>query len=233
MPFCRRVVCSVVLGLLTAALVSAQTTIALTGGDAGDGLALDSTRVVYAYNFNGTGPVTAQGVTFAPYSIGYNVGPYNAISDDPFNGSQASADDNAFRSILKSVAYDGGHGLQIDFSGLTADTPYRVDLLYYSGNFNSREEAIFANGDRIGFVTASQTQPQDTYFVASADNTGSLTLFVASSGPYGGTGFQDGAVANAVVLSSIPEPSTFAAIAGVVVIAFALWRRRSLAPREG
>lgn len=233
MPFPCRLVLLISLGLLPALAASAQTTVTLTGGDSIDGLALDPARVIYAYNFNGTVPVTAQGVTFTPYSIGYDFQPYNAISDEPFGGGQNSADDAALRSILKSVAYDGNLGLTIAFTGLAAETSYRVDVLYYSGNFNSREEAIFANNDLIGFVTSSRTEPKDTYFVASADGSGNLTLFVAHSGPYGGTGFQDGAVANAVILSSIPEPSTFAAVAGVGAIAFALWRRRSSVSRAG
>ena len=62
-----------------------------------------------------------------------------------------------------------------------------------------------------------------------ANASGQIDFLMTRSGIYGGTGSQDGAVANALVLSSVsavPEPSTYAAIFGVVALGFAAYRRR-------
>ncbi len=204
---------------------AAQTTVAFTGGDVGDGLALTPSQVVYAYNVNG-GSVTWQGVQFSGLSLGWNVDPFNAISDDPF-ASQSSADDNALRSLLQTVGFSPG-AVDLTFSGLTAGASYQMTVLYYSGNFAPREEAFLANGSLVTLASVSQTTASYTSFQATADGNGEISFRAAASAAYGGTGHQDGVILNAIVVSSanaVPEPATYAGIAGVCALA-AVWRRR-------
>ena len=81
----------------------------------------------------------------------------------------------------------------------------------------------------ITTVTLGSEKAQNTYFDTFANASGQIDFLMTRSGIYGGTGSQDGAVANALVLSSVsavPEPSTYAAIFGVVALGFAAYRRR-------
>lgn len=213
--------------LLAWSSAAAQTTVAFTGGDAGDGLALTPAQVVYAYNING-GSVTWQGVQFSGLSLGWNFNPFNAISADPFAG-QSSADDNALRSLLQTVGFSPS-AVDLTFSGLTAGASYQMTVLYYSGNFAAREEAFVANGSLVTLASVSQTTASYTSFQATADGNGEILFRAAASAGYGGTGHQDGVILNAIVVSSVvPEPATYAGIAGVCALA-AVWlrRRRSL-----
>ena len=210
-----------------AVALPAQVTVTLSGGDPGEGLTLDASRVVYAYNLNGSGNVTWQNVVFSPLTIGVTDPTFTSTTVDPFAG-QTSTNDNALRSLLQSLAWDdgGGQALRHEFTGLTAGATYRLDVLQFSGYFAAREQAIIANGSLVGILEISQTVGKNTSFTAQADSSGMITLLLAQSGAYGGTGNQDGAIYNAVVLSSIPEPSTYALVVGVMAIGAAIWRRR-------
>ncbi len=208
---------------------AAQTTVAFTGGDPGDGLALTPSQVVYAYNING-GAVTWQGVEFTGQSIGWNFNPFNAISSDPF-ASQSSTDDNALRSLLQTVGFSPG-AVDLTFSGLNVGASYQVTVLYYSGNFAAREEAFVANGSLVTLASVSQTTASYTSFQATADGNGEIAFRAAASAGYGGTGHQDGVILNAIVVSSasaVPEPATYAGIAGICALAAVWLRRRSQA----
>ncbi|MBX3738344.1 MAG: PEP-CTERM sorting domain-containing protein [Candidatus Didemnitutus sp.] len=208
---------------------AAQTTVAFTGGDAGDGLALTPGNVVQAYNING-GSVTWQGVAFTGLTLGVQDPTFDQTSADPFAG-QASSDDNALRSILQTLAWDDGGGSPINytFAGLTAGATYQLTVLYFSGEFAEREQAFLANNTLITLATVSQTTASYTSFEATANGSGEISFRAVQSGDYGGTGNQDGAIINAIVLSNVsavPEPATWAAIAGAAALAVVLVRRR-------
>jgi len=217
------------LGLGSAAL--AQTTVSLTGGDAGQGLTLDPSRVLFAYDVRGSGTTTWQGVDFTPLVIGNYDSDYSQTSADPFPG-QSSSDDVALRGILQNLGWDGFSGvnpLRHTFTGLTPNTSYRLDVLQFAGGFASREQAIVVNGSLAEILTISQTEALNTSLTATSDSSGQIQLLVTDSLDYGGTGHHDGAILNAVVLSSIPEPSTYAlclGLAGLAVAARMRLRRR-------
>ena len=216
-----------ILFVVFASRLAAQATGIFIGGDPGEGLTLDASRVVFAYSINGSGSVTWQGVVFTPLALGVSDPTFTSTTDDPFPG-QNSTNDTALRTLLQSLAWDdgGGQPLQHDFTGLTAGASYRLDVLQFSGYFAAREQAIVVNGSLVGLVEISQTDAKNTSFTAQADSSGKITLLLAQSGAYGGTGNQDGAIYNAVVLSSIPEPATYGLVVGVAAILAAGWRRR-------
>lgn len=213
-----------------AAFATAQTTVAVTGGDLGEGFALDPAKVLYAYNVNGSA-VTVQGVSFASLDMGY--GPGDGTSDtqfDPFQAGQNTADDDALRNVFQMVAWDGGgtNPLSYTFTGLAPNTTYQLDVLHFSGFWNAREVAVVINGTPVGFYDVSKTEGQDTAFAVTTDGSGGLAMLIAASAGYGGSGFQDGALVSGFVLSTVtpvPEPATWAALAGAGALAFAAWRR--------
>lgn len=219
--------------LVLALSARAQTTVAVTGGDAGQGLTLNAANVVAAYNLNGSSSFTVQGVTFTPFALGEQDPVTSVITSEPFAGSETSANDSALNSIFHSVSFNGDLG--ITFTGLVANARYQFDVLQYAGDFAQREQAILANGVLISLVTVSQTTAQNTTFFVDANGSGEIDLYLTQSQNYGGFGNQDGALLNGVVLSTasaIPEPSTYAVFFGVMVLGLAVWRRHTAAPRK-
>ncbi|HLP25702.1 MAG TPA: PEP-CTERM sorting domain-containing protein, partial [Acidobacteriota bacterium] len=173
--------------------------------------------------------VTWQGVTFTGLALGYPDEFFSTVSADPFPG-QNSSDDNALRSILQTLAWDDGGGSPIThtFTGLNAGATYQLTVLYFSGDFAEREQALLANGTLMTLATVSQTTASYARFQTTADENGEISFRAVQSGDYGGTGNQDGAIINAIVVSSasaVPEPATYAGIAGVCALA-AVWLRR-------
>jgi hypothetical protein len=221
--------------LLLAANLRAQTTVTFTGGDAGQGLSLDPSRVLFAFNVYASATVTTpnitvQGVSFTPLALGYNDNFFAQTPNaEPFPGEN-SVDDLALRSLLQTQGWDDGGSapLQYTFSGLVANGTYHFDVLQYTGAFAEREQAIVVNGSLVTLVPISFSVAKNTYFDTTADGSGNITLLVTQSGPYGGTGNQDGAIINGIVLSSVPEPASYGVLAGAAVLGLA-WcgRRRS------
>jgi hypothetical protein len=218
-PFSR--LAGVAILLAGAWTASAQvTTTVLTGGDAGQGLTLDAGNVVTAWNVFG-GNYTLQGVSFTSQNVG---GQFSGSI--AFGGGQTSADDVALAGLINQ----GGFALtplNFLFTSLTPNASYRLDLVQSTLNFASREQAIVVNDSLVTLVTLTAGLAYNTAFTTTADSSGQIRLRMAASGGYGGTGYQDGAVLNAAVLTAVPEPSTYALFAGVAALGVAMWRRRA------
>lgn len=212
------------LGLAGAA--RAQTTVILTGGDAGQGLTLDAGNVTLAWDIQGSGSFTLQGVSFANHTIGTQFG-----GSFDFGGGESSADDTALIGMLNEGAWDnlGASPITFTFSGLTPNASYRFDLIQSVLAYAGREQAIVVNGSLVTIVALAQYAAYNTTFLTTADVNGDIDLLVAASGGYGGSGVQDGAILNALVLTSVaavPEPVTYAALLGLGALGVVLWRRR-------
>lgn len=225
----NRVFCpiAVLTGLTLAKTGFAVTTTMLTGGDAGQGLTLDPANVVSALNIYGSN-YTLQGVTFTSQSTGDQYG-----GSLVFAGSETSANDNAMRGLVNQLGFASGtNSLNFVFSGLTPHASYKLDLLQSVLHYNPREQAIVANGSLVTLVDLALNKAYNTSFGATATGAGTITVQVVASGSFGGTGFQDGAVMNALVLTAIPEPATCAAFLGLAAMSWALVRRRHAAGRR-
>lgn len=216
--------------MAVAAFASAQTTVTVTGGEAGEGFSLDPAKVLFAYNVNGSA-VTVQGVSFASLDMGYGPGIDNSDArDDPFPSGQNAPEDDDLRHVFQTIAWDGAglHPLAYTFTGLTANTTYQLHVLHFAGFWNAREVAMVINGTPVGFYDISKTEAQDTAFTVTSDGSGEIAMLIAASAGYGGSGFQDGALVSAFALSTVtpvPEPATWAALAGAGALAFASCRR--------
>ena len=137
---------------------------------------------------------------------------------------------------------DGGVGsLTLDFSGTTGGATFTSgasfnfdigvsgtsDALLFTGLTASSNEIVF-NGNSVT-LTGIGSVNAGTYTLFSFDQSGAYTGTLAA-----GTlaGFDANLVYNAtniqlvLTATAVPEPSTTAALAGVGILGFALWRRR-------
>ena len=146
--------------------LSAQTTVPLSGGDLGQGLTLDPAKVLFAFGLNAIGSTSVQGVTFVPLALG---SPSTATLS-PFAAGQNSANDNALGGLLQTVTWDqgGSSPIQKTFSGLVPNGQYRFDVLQWSAQYATREQAIVVNGMLVAITTV-------TLGSEKAQNTCSLT----------------------------------------------------------
>jgi hypothetical protein len=214
----------VIAGLTLATTGFAATTTVITGGDAGQGLTLDSARVVSALNVQGAS-YSLQGVNFTPQAQGAQFS-----GTIVFGAGENSANDDAMRGLIDQLAFVAESGsLNFAFSSLTPNASYRLDLIQSTLNFNSREQAIVVNGQLITLVTLTAGVAYNTSFDTTANGSGVINLNVVASATYGGTGFQDGVVMNGIVLTAIPEPGSYAALLGFAAMAWSLGRRRRAA----
>jgi hypothetical protein len=203
----------------------AQTTVVVTGGDAGQGLTLNAGNVVTAWNVNsGGGPVTLQGVIFVDHTLGTT---FTGAPPLNFGGSETSGNDLTLATMLNQGSWDGINAtpLAFTFTGLTPNASYRFDLLQSLIHYGQREQAIVVNGSLVTLVQVNPFVPLNTSFVTTADGIGEIDLLVIQSGTYGGSGTQDGAVLNALVLSTVPEPATYAVLFGLGALGLVAWRR--------
>ncbi|MBS0633135.1 MAG: PEP-CTERM sorting domain-containing protein [Verrucomicrobia bacterium] len=163
--------------------------------------------------------------------MGYGPGVDNSDAQfDPFQSGQNSLADDDLRHVFQTIAWDGAglHPLAYTFTGLTANTTYQLDVLYFSGFWNARQVALVINGTLVSFYDISNTEARDTAFAVTSDGSGEIAMLIAASAGYGGTGFQDGSLVSAFALSTVtpvPEPATWAVLAGAGALAFAAWRR--------
>lgn len=184
----------------------------LRGGDAGEGLSLDASRLVAAVNAgDSVNDYTIQGVTFANAPVAQITGtPQPGVSGDvpvtfTWCSEQESENDDALQGVLSSLWFCEG-GMDIAISGLTPGLGYKIDLLQSLGSvYPSREQAILLFGEWQQNVWLPQLEyaAVNTSLVAHADDAGEIVVSLRPSAEYGGTGPQDGCVLNGLAVASI------------------------------
>lgn len=219
----RRLLAALAVCVGLVGFASAQTTVQLTGGDAGQGLTLDASHVVLAWDIQGSGG-TVQGVNFTGQpKANYFGGAFD------FQGTATTADDYALSGLIGNGGWDGGGSapLTFTFTGLAANASYRFDLIQSVLGYQTREQAIVVNGSFVTLVNLESYKAYNTTFLTTADSNGEISLLMVRSGGYGGFGTQDGAVLGALVLTAVPEPATYAVLFGLVALGLVAWRRQS------
>jgi hypothetical protein len=189
--------------------------IQVVGGDAGQGLTLDASKVVGALNVGGHGAaLDVQGITFHNSdTIGSYTGPLTWAGGASggsgeyggafvFGAGETSANDTNLAGVFRSL-YFGSNWMQITVGGLTANATYKFDVLAScTQNFNARSMVISANGTDM--ETFSMLRGDYAYvvsFQAAADGLGKMVI-----GAHPGS---EGGFFNGLVVST-PEPATMA-----------------------
>lgn len=234
--------------LLGASILSNAATVAtFTGGDTGEGIDF-SGNVVYALNLAGAGnsgtapDLLISGVTFKDVFGGSALIPnvdvgFSAIDNwvsKPTYGSTAN-DDN-----LEELMFDVAHGTPnmptVVFSGLLANQLYRLQVLVSDNSLSASRGTSYQliTGNLSGTV-ADQSLNMNITSLQGGDRTKGVVVTLEglsdASGQLSfrtpdGVGFTDpNGIANALILTQIPEPS-IAMLGGLGVMAL-LRRRRS------
>ena len=220
--------------LLIAHPASAVTT-TLTGGDTADGLVLTGTLAGAIFtNSGGTGatttPITLQNYTLSPYTTnGATVSNITAtgatvLTRDGFvaaetptsagftNPTTPSANDTALINVVNSgLLYAAGTAsVTFTIKGLTAGTSYNLNFLTCATGYGARSEVVSINGAAGDLINITNVNAiYDTTDIGVASGTGTITAVLSE----GGTGTQDGDFTNAVIVTTVPEPSTWATVA--------------------
>lgn len=230
------------LALAVSASAYPGTTTSVTGGDAGNGLTLDAPNVVGALNIGaGGGPLTIQGVQFAsdtqnPYSSlswsGFGGG-FQSEFTGTFSFSGSSANDVALGTLYTSFFY-GANYMGITVTGLTPGATYKFNALSSLAGFSGpRGLEIFAqntgqaSGTIQDHILAASTTAYDTTFLWNAGSDGKVSIG-AVPGTFDGNFPSDpgpGSWLNGLVITQVPEPSTFA-LAGIGLVVLFGFRRR-------
>jgi hypothetical protein len=236
----------------SASLASAQTL--LTGGDSTDGLALNSANVVdaiyapwstapsYLSSYNGTVPVTFQGVAFSqtnPNITGSQSYLYHSFVSDGFGGpdtavnsgftnpgSPSAQDVNLLNLVNAGLVFNGvSASINLTVSNLTPNTSYRIDsIISLDGWPDGRTDTMTYNGaasDTITFTSGTNHNIYDVGHNVLANSLGQIQL--TYSGSEGG--YYSGLVVSNV--GDVPEPSTWAMmLAGIAFLGFCMCRKR-------
>lgn len=190
-------------------------TVPLTGGDAGQGLTVDTANFVKGLDLAGGTAKTIQTASFSAMpNAGFTVGA-PAGASGPFTGafafgaSETSANDTATAALMSSIFF-GANGVNVTINSLTPGSVYQLDLIQsVTSSYVSREQAILVNGVWQENVLLTQgNNARNTTLIATADGSGQIVITLRPSGGYGGIGPQDGAVLNGLAVTSVPNPDT-------------------------
>lgn len=187
----------------------------LTGGDAGQGLTINSAQYLKGLNLGTATARTVQGAVFnGTPAAGFTVTGLGGFAA-PFTGTfgfgagETSANDTALAELTRTL-YFGGGGIDVTISALTPGTSYQLNLIQsVTTSFGPREQAILLNGAWQENVMLTQgNNAKVTTLVATANASGQIALGLRPSGSYGGTGAQDGAVLSGIAVTTIPNPDS-------------------------
>ncbi|MBI4622827.1 MAG: PEP-CTERM sorting domain-containing protein [Verrucomicrobia bacterium] len=229
--------------LVCAARVAAQTTFSLT-----------STAANYAtgaFDPNASGAVSGSGIASSGSSFSSTGTTLNNITPLTFGQSfTAAVNGTSTQAGTAAWLYDGTLGGSSIANGTVLPIAYNFTIGKNAGITSDATWSLYFDGDRHGpsattqiasgtlsgasatfssIVNYSYTSGASSgdlfraYLeVASTSNNvalgqGIITVTMSNTG-FGGEG---------ITLNAIPEPSTYAAIAGVAMLGFAVWRRQS------
>ncbi len=147
-------------------------------------------------------------------------------------------------NLQSMLGYSAGFptGTRILAYNLTIGQPYQIQLwssIAYNSNTNLYQMTYVSDG--LGHTGNLATFGYDTLGGYSTHGVGQYIIgsFVASAEAeniyiygkaFSSSGYRDApAYLNAISLSTVPEPSTYAALAGLSVLGFAAYRRRRVA----
>ncbi len=167
--------------------------------------------------------VTVNGVAFAPQDTnnGIDFGA-STPAGTPGYGTASPTADADFNAMLRAGYFSPGNGSPdtITLSGLTVGLEYRVQV--FVGSWNATYPTTFLDPGSNSIDLLNDTDlPTFAFGTFTADAT-TQSLF------YKGTDASHGLV-SAVALYAIPEPSTYAALAGLAALGCAFRRRRARA----
>jgi hypothetical protein len=189
--------------------------------------------------------VATSGVKSGTVSIGLASSGSNSSLSDLSLGSQTinvsgTVYDLATQTFTKASGDGSFSGLTLDFGTVSLGTTYTAtfDLANASGAFR---DSLGGSYTYSGSGSISSTAATFSNLAAGTSNTFTISFNAASAGTYTGTlsfsglsqqmGLLDVGLLPqdiAITVTAIPEPSTYAALVGVGMIGFALYRRRHL-----
>jgi len=223
--------------LIGSTTLASADVISLTGGDPSGGLTLNNTAVVDAFlspNYmSGIDNLVFQGVTFHAFlgnpdfttdatlfippltsDTAANAGFTNVVSP-------TTEDNNLLALMNAGLSYNSGNPTDVTISGLTANTPYVVDsITSLLGYMPDRSLDVGYNGNAPLLADSDPDIGENGIFdiqdTVMSNASGAITInYTSNSAPF----------FNAIVISDVPEPSTWAMmLAGVVFFGF--WMRR-------
>ena len=162
--------------------------------------------------------VTVGGVTFATSSPLITLTNASAINYTPgtFSSGNAAYDALINRGYYTPIAMSA----QIDLSGLTVGHQYRIQFWTPAWDANFPTTFIHDGGLNFGNTATAPTYAVGTF---TANNSTEYFNFASTDGSTRG-------LMSAITVynvSAIPEPSTYAVLAGLGVLGVALWRRKA------
>jgi len=224
----------ILFGLLACVSPAHASVVLLSGGDLGEGLTLIPANVVAARHVRDLNP-TLQGVAFPTNSglIIFSASGGGFLYPTAYVANSNTSNDLALNSLMNTAIFGNASNLIVTVSGLNAGQSYVTNLLLteYAGPGAGQRDLNFSyNGGTAidAFRTGSAPLGYNVQNNAVANNFGIITIAINSPGEYIDNVFTTGnfPVLSAVIVSSVPEPSSFALLAiGGVFTAFIRGRR--------
>jgi hypothetical protein len=158
----------------------------------------------------------ADGVTLINFfNAGFNEG-FTSLVDTASLAVNIGTSSSALQFEITGLSIQNAQGITNNGKNLLLFTPSGTDILFNSGTVS------FSAGTSLRFVTEdSPTVPTNTTNPLDLNYIGPLNVYAGYNSAHGGTSFL-----GTYTLTVVPEPSTYAAIAGGLGLAAAVIHRR-------